>query len=679
MKQNYLFKTLFLLCALLVGSVNSVWADNYKLYTGAITEGDYLVVYDAGAMKATVSSGRLDFSDVVVSGEIIANTDKALVWHIAASGNYFTLQNVYGYAAGTGAKNKAQLLADATDDKALWEVEVGEGVFEFVNKANKAANVNCNLRRNGTYGFACYSTSTGGALSLYKKEEASSDKQTPVLSFPEESYTADINDGFTAPVLTNESGVDVVYKSSNFDVASVDPATGEVTLAKIGTTVISASFNGNDTYNAAVAQYTLIVTNRNGNDGSLEKPYTVDEARAAIDAGEGVEGVYAKGIVSKIVTAYSSQYGNISYNISEDGTETANQLQAYRGKSYEGANFTSEDDIKVGDVVVIYGNLKKFSSTYEFDANNQLVSLTRPGEPVDERLDVVMSYPEASYEVTLGEDFTAPVLTITEGYDGTVAYISSDETVAKVAADGAVTILAAGTTTITATAPATDNYKSATASYKLTVNAGEEPTPEPIEGDKFVKVTKTEDIVNGQYLIIYEEGNVAFNGGLETLDAVSNTVDVTIVNGEIAATDENKKAIFEINTTTGTLKSASGLYIGVSSNNNGLKTAADAATYTHTFTVDEDGNAVIAAVFDESIMTMRFNKASNQNRFRYYKSGQEPVALYKYVGETPITTGIQTVNHTNVADGVYFNLAGQRVAQPAKGLYIVNGKKVVVK
>ena len=27
----------------------------------------------------------------------------------------------------------------------------------------------------------------------------------------------------------------------------------------------------------------------------------------------------------------------------------------------------------------------------------------------------------------------------------------------------------------------------------------------------------------------------------------------------------------------------------------------------------------------------------------------------------------------------YFNLAGQRVAQPTKGLYIVNGKKVILK
>jgi hypothetical protein len=42
------------------------------------------------------------------------------------------------------------------------------------------------------------------------------------------------------------------------------------------------------------------------------------------------------------------------------------------------------------------------------------------------------------------------------------------------------------------------------------------------------------------------------------------------------------------------------------------------------------------------------------------------------------TTGIESVKASE-AKGEFFNLAGQRVAQPAKGLYIVNGKKVIFK
>lgn len=44
------------------------------------------------------------------------------------------------------------------------------------------------------------------------------------------------------------------------------------------------------------------------------------------------------------------------------------------------------------------------------------------------------------------------------------------------------------------------------------------------------------------------------------------------------------------------------------------------------------------------------------------------------------TTGINAVNGSEFkVNGEYYNLAGQRVAQPSKGLYIVNGKKVIVK
>lgn len=57
--------------------------------------------------------------------------------------------------------------------------------------------------------------------------------------------------------------------------------------------------------------------------------------------------------------------------------------------------------------------------------------------------------------------------------DGSVTYESDKENVATVDAAGEVTIVGAGTATITATAAETDNYKEATASYKLTVTPHE--------------------------------------------------------------------------------------------------------------------------------------------------------------------------------------------------------------
>ena len=134
----------------------------------------------------------------------------------------------------------------------------------------------------------------------------------------------------------------------------------------MGTITVTATFPGNDKYKPASATLTINVIG-----GTATAPYTVAEARAAIDAGTGTNDVYAKGIVSEIVTALNNS-GQITYNISEDGTTTSDQLQVYKGKSYDGENFVSEDEIQVGDVVIIHGTLKNYKGTYEFDANNQL-------------------------------------------------------------------------------------------------------------------------------------------------------------------------------------------------------------------------------------------------------------------------------------------------------------------
>ncbi len=165
----------------------------------------------------------------------------------------------------------------------------------------------------------------------------------------------------------------------------------------------------------------------------------------------------------------------------------------------------------------------------------------------------------------------------------------------------------------------------------------------------YVKVTATEDITDGQYLIVYEDENVAFNGGLETLDAVSNTIGVEIEEDKIASNTTTDAAAFTIDVTNGTVKSASNLYIGVSSNSNGLKQTDDAATYTHNFSIDADKNAVITAAFEASTMTLRYNSATGQLRFRYYKNaGQQAIQLYKKVatpGTYSYTTDPATIYH----------------------------------
>lgn len=84
--------------------------------------------------------------------------------------------------------------------------------------------------------------------------------------------------------------------------------------------------------------------------------------------------MYVKGIISKI-TEVSTQYGNATYFISDDGTEEG-QLQIYRGNSLDGAKFTAEDEIKVGDQVIVNGKLVNYNNTtHQFNTGSKIVSL----------------------------------------------------------------------------------------------------------------------------------------------------------------------------------------------------------------------------------------------------------------------------------------------------------------
>ena len=108
---------------------------------------------------------------------------------------------------------------------------------------------------------------------------------------------------------------------------------------------------------------------------TAETAYTIAKAKELIDADKGLsESVYVKGIVSQASESLNDTYGSLSYYISDDGT-TGNELQVYGGLSFESQTFTSVDDIKVGDVVVVYGKLTKYKTTYELDKNNILISL----------------------------------------------------------------------------------------------------------------------------------------------------------------------------------------------------------------------------------------------------------------------------------------------------------------
>ncbi len=177
----------------------------------------------------------------------------------------------------------------------------------------------------------------------------------------------------------------------------------------------------------------------------------------------------------------------------------------------------------------------------------------------------------------------------------------------------------------------------------------------------YEKVTSAPADWSGTYLIVYETGNVAFNGSLTTLDVANNTVPVTISNNTIAYAEELAGSTFVIakNGTSYSIKSASGSYIGNDSYANALKQSATA--YSHTISMS--GTDVVLT--ESNNTTLRFNAASNQMRFRYYKTGQQAIQLYKLVGgEDPVPPVEKTLESIAVSGAKTEYTVGDEFVEP---------------
>ena len=107
--------------------------------------------------------------------------------------------------------------------------------------------------------------------------------------------------------------------------------------------------------------------------------------------------VYVKGIVAKV--GIDTEYGNATYYISDDGTST-NDFEIYRGKYLNGDKFTSADQLKKGQTVVVCGKLTEYNSTKEMAQGSKLISIEGEGTT------------SGSDETTTGENITISGTTV---------------------------------------------------------------------------------------------------------------------------------------------------------------------------------------------------------------------------------------------------------------------------
>ena len=225
-----------------------------------------------------------------------------------------------------------------------------------------------------------------------------------------------------------------------------------------------------------------------------ETAYTVAEAIKLIDNGKTNVWVYVKGVVSKIVTPYSTKYKNITFNVSDDGATTTPQFQFYCNQKDAENTYAEDPNIEVGATVIGYGILKKYNKTYEFDKGNYLVEYKAPFVPTYTYTWMVNGAEVKKSVLKEGTAVEAPANP--ENIDGKV--FTGWVTTATVDANVAPTYA-----TIDATAKANTTYYAVFATLKQGA------------GEKWVKKAASEITEEGVYALVIPNNN-AFNGEIKS-------------------------------------------------------------------------------------------------------------------------------------------------------------------
>ena len=169
-----------------------------------------------------------------------------------------------------------------------------------------------------------------------------------------------------------------------------------------------------------------------------DDPFNVAEAIAkCVAIGSTTDGViyYAKGKISSIASIDTGSYGNATFNISADGKDE-NFITVYRSFFLNNEKFTSENQIAVGDEVVITGKLVNYKGTTpEFSGNVYVYAIKKGGGTshagtVDDPFDIasVISYIDAG---GTGDVYVAGVVSKVQSqysakYGNAIFWISDD-------------------------------------------------------------------------------------------------------------------------------------------------------------------------------------------------------------------------------------------------------------
>lgn len=399
----------------------------------------------------------------------------------ANSGKTFTFTNgkLEGFTAPKATATKSDdktdlsnLIEYASSDADIVTVDSKTGELTFTNTKFGKATITATLPKTDTY-----QTSTDS----YVVENIDNHIATS-LSFngTDVTLTEGKTDagtdftGYTATEANNIAGT-ITYAASGDAVATVDPATGAVTInaAVYGTTTITATFTPAypTQYSGSTAKYQI--TNKKAVDLS-EIVFDVKTDKTSKQA-TGKDQLTKSIVKIESTSAALGGYGDYRfYKNSEttfsltDPTRVITSIKFVGGSTY--GKFTTDKpnyDKTTGtwtgyEESVIFTN----TSTSRIDDITQIIVTTAEKKPTP-----ALSFAEATVTKELKEEIIGiQALTKPEDLDASaITYTSSDKETAEVS-DGMIYMYKTGEVTITATSAATDKYAAGTASYKLIIS-----------------------------------------------------------------------------------------------------------------------------------------------------------------------------------------------------------------
>lgn len=374
----------FLFVMLLAMIWSAGWAavgDTYQKVTSEseLSAGDIIVFASGSKNMAMADFNVSDYYnkvDVVVSEGMFDYVKGLSEFELGGQKDSWTFKNINddSYLLGGTAKKMSNSKSVGVNNKASLTFEKDYVKVKF-GTSDLYLCLNVQSGR-----FACYATSSRQTYTqIYKLTKKDSRKDSEI-AFSSKSYEAKITDKddtyHSYVTLNNPNNLSVTYASSKTDVAEVN-ATGEVKVLGLGTTTISATFAGDDTYKNATVSYELTVVDPN----VLITTFTsgVDKGSNSSSSSDGDE-IIKNGVkisCSKTALGYGTDYrfyvgADITISVKTgfitkiifDGGSKSKVLSNLTGEGYSAFGENDENGEWIGNAREV--NIKNNSTTKVF-------------------------------------------------------------------------------------------------------------------------------------------------------------------------------------------------------------------------------------------------------------------------------------------------------------------------